>query len=304
MFIHPNALVESNSVGQGTKVWAFAHILPRAIIGRDCNICDQTFVENDVIIGDRVTIKCGVQVWDGTRIEDDVFIGPNATLTNDKFPRSKQYPAGFELLVIKRGASIGANATILPGLTVGQHAMVGAGAVVTRDVPPNAVVYGNPARITGYVNAGVPKQTDQRAPDDAVELRVQRAQILRSPAIRDLRGSLTFREIDKGLPFTPRRVFMVFGVPSKDIRGEHAHRRLEQLLICVAGSVSVVLDDGNARQEISLDSPEIGLHIGPMVWGIQYKYSSDACLLVLASHEYDSSDYIRDYDNFLREVHG
>ena len=126
-------------------------MLPGAVIGADCNICDHTFIENDVRVGDRVTIKCGVQLWDGIRIEDDVFIGPNATFTNDPFPRSKRQPEQFDRTVVRQGASIGANATILPGVTVGVNAMVGAGAVVTRDVPPLAVVTGNPARITGWM---------------------------------------------------------------------------------------------------------------------------------------------------------
>ncbi|MCU1236057.1 MAG: WxcM domain protein C-terminal domain protein, partial [Candidatus Solibacter sp.] len=135
---HPTAIVESQSVGEGTRVWAFAHILPGAVIGAECNICDHTFIENDVRLGDRVTLKCGVQVWDGITMEDDVFVGPNATFSNDPFPRSRQHPAEFARTLIKRGASIGANATILPGLTIGEKAMIGAGAVVTHDVPPMA----------------------------------------------------------------------------------------------------------------------------------------------------------------------
>ena len=145
-FIHERALVESSSIGSGTRVWAFTHIMPRAAIGSDCNICDHTYVEGDVIIGDRVTIKSGVYLWDGMRVEDDVFIGPQATFTNDPFPRSKQ-PFGVVGTTIRRGASIGAGAVILPGLTIGERAMVGAGAVVTKDVPRLAVVVGNPARV-------------------------------------------------------------------------------------------------------------------------------------------------------------
>lgn len=151
-FVHHMALCESESVGTGTRVWAFTHVLPKAVIGKECNVCDQVFIENDVIIGDRVTIKCGVQIWDGITIEDDVFIGPNATFTNDVFPRSKAYPESFLKTIIKKGASLGANCTILPGVTVGENAMIGAGAVVTKSVPPNVTVVGNPARIVGNVS--------------------------------------------------------------------------------------------------------------------------------------------------------
>jgi UDP-2-acetamido-3-amino-2,3-dideoxy-glucuronate N-acetyltransferase len=121
-----------------------AHVLPGATIGEDCNICDHTFIENGVSIGNRVTIKSGVQLWDGVTIEDDVFIGPNATFTNDRFPRSKTRPAEYSRTVVKRGASIGANATLLPGISIGERAMVGAGSVVTRSVPPLAIVAGTP----------------------------------------------------------------------------------------------------------------------------------------------------------------
>jgi acetyltransferase-like isoleucine patch superfamily enzyme len=146
--IHSHALVEDGAViGARTRVWAFAHVLPGARIGDDCNICDGVFVENDVVVGDRVTIKCGVQLWDGVRLEDDVFVGPNATFTNDPFPRSREHLDQFPTTAVKRGASVGANATVLPGVTIGERAMVGAGAVVTKDVPADAVVVGNPAKV-------------------------------------------------------------------------------------------------------------------------------------------------------------
>lgn len=296
---HPQALVETKTIGQGTRVWAFAHILPGAVIGSECNICDHAFIENKVTIGDRVTIKCGVQVWDGVMLEDDVFVGPNATFTNDPFPRSRQHPGEFPKTLVRKGASIGANATILPGLTIGQNAMVGAGAVVTRDVPPNAIVVGNPARITGYVDTPLQSTAASRKEDSAPDLRVRAARLIRLPLIEDLRGKLSFGEIEQHLPFTPKRYFLVFDVPSQEVRGEHAHKTLHQFLVCVKGSVSVALDDGQSRDEIKLDSPNLGLHIPPMVWGIQYKYSSDAVLLVLTSDIYRAEDYVRDYDDFL-----
>ncbi len=151
VFIHPNAIVESESINAGTRIWAFAHVLEGADIGRNCNICDHAFVEGDVRVGDNVTVKCGVYLWDGVRIENDVFVGPNATFTNDLRPRSKVYPPKSVPTHIGRGASIGANATIVCGVNVGQWSIVGAGSVVTIDVPDHALVYGNPARIRGHV---------------------------------------------------------------------------------------------------------------------------------------------------------
>jgi acetyltransferase-like isoleucine patch superfamily enzyme len=147
MFIHPSSDVQSKQIGEGTRVWQYVVILPGAVIGRDGNICSHCFIENKVVIGDRVTVKCGVQLWDGVTLEDDVFVGPNATFTNDLNPRSRNAAATLLPTLVKKGASIGANATILPGLTIGEGAMVGAGAVVTKDVPPRTLVVGNPARI-------------------------------------------------------------------------------------------------------------------------------------------------------------
>jgi UDP-2-acetamido-3-amino-2,3-dideoxy-glucuronate N-acetyltransferase len=151
-FIHALADVHSATIGAGTRVWQFVVVLAGAKIGQNCNICSHCLIENDVVIGDRVTVKSGVQLWDGLRVGDDVFIGPNASFTNDRFPRSKKTPEKFLRTVVEAGASIGAGATILPGITIGCDAMVGAGAVVTRSVPPGAIVLGNPAAIVGYTN--------------------------------------------------------------------------------------------------------------------------------------------------------
>jgi UDP-2-acetamido-3-amino-2,3-dideoxy-glucuronate N-acetyltransferase len=150
--IHPSADVQSPHIGARTRIWQYVVILPGARIGEDVNICSHCFIENDVEVGNRVTIKSGVQLWDGLRIEDDVFIGPNATFTNDLFPRSRVRPAAFLQTRVCKGASIGANATILPGINIGENAMVGAGAVVTKSVPPRAIVIGSPARIIGYAD--------------------------------------------------------------------------------------------------------------------------------------------------------
>lgn len=145
--IHKLSDVQTIKIGENTRVWQYSVILPGAVLGDDCNICAHTLIENDVIIGNRVTIKSGVYLWDGITLEDDVFVGPCVAFTNDKYPRSKHYPDEFLRTVIKKGASIGANATILPGITIGEGAMIGAGSVVLRDVEPYSVVVGNPARI-------------------------------------------------------------------------------------------------------------------------------------------------------------
>ncbi len=306
-FVHPNALCESESIGQGTRIWAFAHILPRARIGSDCNICDHVFIENDVVIGHRVTIKSGVQLWDGIEIEDDVFIGPNVTLTNDPFPRSKAYPEQFARTIVRKGASLGANATLLPRLSIGQNAMVGAGAVVTRSVPPNAIVVGHPARITGYVNAEDRKKltfkTTQPDSPDIIQTTVQGVTLHTFRTVPDLRGSLCAGEFERDIPFKPLRYFLVYDVPTEETRGAHAHFKCHQFLIAVKGSLHVIADDGQKREEFILDRNHLGVYLPPMTWGIQYRYSPDAVLLVFASDYYDAEDYIRDYEQFLDWVH-
>jgi UDP-2-acetamido-3-amino-2,3-dideoxy-glucuronate N-acetyltransferase len=306
MYAHHQSLVETNQIGAGTKIWAFAHILPGAIIGNDCNICDGVFIEGNARLGDRVTVKCGVQIWSGVRIEDDVFVGPNATFTNDLFPRSKDHSKPILETRVCQGASIGANATILPGITIGRMAMVGAGTVVTKSVPPFAKVVGNPARIVGYANAAEQatvkiSPVHDKAPS-VVSFGVGNASLHRFNFVEDLRGNLTVGDFDKELPFQPKRHFLVFGVPGQEVRGEHAHYECHQFLIAPHGSVSVVADDGVNRREVLLDHPSLGFYLPPLTWGIQYKYSSDAVLLVFASHSYDPDDYIRDYDEFLEVI--
>jgi UDP-2-acetamido-3-amino-2,3-dideoxy-glucuronate N-acetyltransferase len=287
-FKHPQALVESETIGDDTRIWAFAHVLPGARIGRDCNICDQTFIENDVVLGDRVTIKCGVQVWDGITLEDDVFVGPNATFTNDPLPRSRQRPPTYARTVVRKGASIGANATILPGLTIGEGAMVGAGAVVTRDVPAHCVVVGNPARVLRNPQARTePSGTP-------VGLKV----------VTDERGSLSFGEVGNPLPFLPQRYFTVFDVPPGQTRGEHAHRKCHQFLVCVAGACVATLDNGLESTRIELAGPAVGLHVPPLTWVALSEFSPGAVLLVLASDLFSEADYIRQYGEFRRAVQG
>lgn len=164
MTIHPLADVKTRKIGEGTFVWQFAVVLEKAVIGRNCNINCHTFIENDVVIGDNVTVKSGTYIWDATRIADDVFIGPNVVFTNDIRPRSKTR-VNYPLTVIETGASLGANTTILAGVKIGAYAMTGIGSVITRDVPAYALVYGNPARIKGWVDE---KGRKLKQVDDAV----------------------------------------------------------------------------------------------------------------------------------------
>jgi UDP-2-acetamido-3-amino-2,3-dideoxy-glucuronate N-acetyltransferase len=302
--VHPSAIVEPGAVlGEGTRVWAFAHVLPGARIGRDANVCDHVFIENDVVLGDRVTVKSGVQLWDGVRLEDDVFVGPNVTFVNDRFPRSKQYPEEFGRTVVRRGASVGANATILAGVTIGPHAMVGAGAVVTHAVPPHAIVTGNPARITGYVSSQVKGPLPTRStPTGTDPLRVAGVRVVTMPVFTDIRGTLAAGEAGQEIPFQPRRFFAVFDVPSKEVRGENAHRALEQFFVCLRGGCAVMVDDGTERDEVVLDSPAVGLYVPSLTWTTVYRHTPDALVLVMASREYDPADYIRDYDEFLEAI--
>lgn len=305
-FIHPTADVQTKTIGRDTRIWQFAVVLSGAEIGEQVNVCAHCLIEGDVVVGNRVTVKSGVQLWDGLRVGDDVFIGPNVTFTNDKFPRSKVYPEKFLETRIENGASIGGGAVILPGVTIGMGAMVGAGAVVTKSVPPYAIVTGSPARITGYVessknNADIDGGSllSNKNSELITRIGVGDVTLHQFKFIADMRGDLSVGEFSKDIPFDPKRYFLVFNVPSEKTRGEHAHHHCHQFLICVKGKCSVVVDDGIQRKEVELNKPNMGIYLPPLTWGIQYKYSSDAVLLVFASHYYEADDYIRNYDDFL-----
>ncbi|WP_339538237.1 WxcM-like domain-containing protein [Pseudomonas sp. RA_15y_Pfl2_54] len=302
-FVHERAICESSAIGSGSKICAFAHVLPNARIGANCNIWDHVFVENDVVIGSRVTLKCGVYVWNGITIEDDVFVGPNVTFANDTLHQNNIYPTELARTVIKKGASLGANSTILSGITIGSFATVGAGAVVTKSVPPNAIVVGNPAKIVGYVDT---KPTDGKLVESPTKIGTSEVYpcgvtLHRMLEAVDIRGSLSVGEFERDVPFAVKRYFLVSNVPTEETRGEHAHRECHQFLVAVKGTVHVVADNGRNRQEFVLNSHTLGLFLPAMTWGIQYKYSADAVLLVFASEHYVAEDYIRDYDQFLIE---
>jgi acetyltransferase-like isoleucine patch superfamily enzyme len=165
--IHSTADVQSTNIGSNTFIWQFCVVLKGATIGEECNINSHVFIENDVIIGNNVTVKSGVQLWDGLRVADDVFIGPNVTFTNDMVPRSKSYPSSFLQTIICKGASIGANATIIAGNEIGAYAFIGAGSLITKNIPDNTVWYGNPAHHKGYItNKGILLDLDYKDKND------------------------------------------------------------------------------------------------------------------------------------------
>lgn len=305
-FVHPKGLCDTSKIGAGTRIWAFTHILDGAVIGSDCNICDHVFIEDQVVLGDRVTVKSGVQLWNGLVVEDDVFIGPNATFANDPFPKSRQHQTTVSVTNICRNASIGAGATILPGLTIGHNAMIGAGSVVTSNVQPNAIVTGNPARVVGYVDAKRGRAAHHTLAPSAetipnvAQTTVAGVTLHRLKRVEDIRGNLSIGEFTRELPFVPARFFAIFDVPGTRVRGEHAHHCCEQFLVCLKGTCSVVAEDGHHREEILLDSPDFGIYIRPMIWTVLYRFSADAVLLVFASAFYDPDDYIRNYEDFMR----
>lgn len=290
--IHPQALCESTSIGAGTRIGAFAHVWPGARIGADCQIGDAVCVDNGVVIGDRVHVEPGVRLGAGVHLEDEVRIGPNATLS--LMPSPEGAPTR-----VQRGARIGANATLLAGISVGPGAVIEAGAVVRRSVPAHAIVAGNPAQIVGYTHtAQVGSPATDATSASAAAGTVRGVRLLQLTQAVDLRGSLAAAETGRELPFVPQRCFLVYAVPNAEVRGEHAHRRCAQVLICVHGQISALVDDGTQRAEYRLERPDLALYVPPMVWGTQYRYSADAVLLVLASERYDAADYIRDYGEF------
>jgi len=206
--------------------------------------------------------------------------------------------------VIGDRVTIGANATVLAGVSIGDDVTVGAASVVASDVPRRAIVAGNPARVIGFNEASPWVEGVSRA---AAEVGVTVTSVAgvtlhRMPHLLDPRGPLSFGEVGDQLPFEVKRYFLVFDVSSEEIRGEHAHRALHQFLLCVHGRCHLMADDGRNREDFVLDSPSIGVHLPPMVWGVQHKYSHDAVLLVLASEKYDPADYIRNYSEFLELI--
>ena len=249
-------------------------------------------IDPTVVLPEDVVVKSGAYLPAGLSLGSGCHIGPNAAFIDGR-PTT-----------VRRGVWVGANATIHAGLILGANSVVRPGSVVSRSVPPGAIVEGNPAVIVGYVNANrAATRADQPAPPRPVAkveaTAVNGVTVHHFPLIPDLRGYLTVGEFESQIPFVPKRYFLVFGVPSREVRGEHAHIACHEFLICARGDCSVVADDGQNKVEVLLDMPNKGIHLPAQTWRVQYKHSPDAILLVFASELYDAADYIREYDDFM-----
>lgn len=237
---------------------------------------------------------------ESAQIAEGVTFGPRVVLAGDG-------------IILRHNARLDAAAVIAADVTIGQAAWVRAGAVVLRSVPPNAIVEGNPAQVVGYLDgAGSRRKPDPQHIDihalghlprpSKVDLNVGQSALFLMRRITDARGSLTVGEVPTEVPFSPARYFVVFDVPSMELRGEHAHKQCQQFLICLHGSCRVLLDDGQSRCEVTLDRPDMGVFMPEMIWGTQYRYSPDTVLLVFASRTYEAEDYLRTYEDFLLEL--
>lgn len=249
-------------------------------------------VADSVSLGANVSIGAGAVIIGNCVIGDDCVIGAGAVLDPGTDSAS---------IIMEDGSRVMASATIAAPATIGRGAIIHPGTVVVRNVPPYAIVSGNPAQIVGYTTSAEGQADSSTIAPPSPGLTptsVRGVNLHRLPKVLDLRGNLTVGEFQRTIPFDAKRYFMVFGVPNAEIRGEHAHRTCHQFLICAHGTCSVVADDGDTREEFLLSDPSVGLHLPPLVWGIQYKYSPDAVLLVFTSEYYDPGEYIRNYGEF------
>ena len=288
---HPTAEVDPGCrIGNGTTIGSHSIVRTEVSIGENCRVDDRVILTGPVEIGNRVVIDADSYIAGNCRIEDRAEIGPRVCL----------HARPGQRIQIREEAVIGAQVTISAAVTIGNRAVVEAGAVVTKDVPATAIVAGNPAKITGYVltssPAGIqPRENSCKTKPTAVE----GVTLHQLPMIEDLRGNLSFGEGKRHIPFEVKRYFLTFDVVNEEVRGEHAHRTLQQFLICVHGRIHLLADDGQSREEFVLDQPDVGLYLPPMIWGVQYRFTPGAVLLVLCSDYYDPADYIRDYSEFI-----
>lgn len=286
------------------KTGAHCLIDPEADVADSAVFGDYVSVVKGAFVGENALVHGFTQVWEAVRIESEVALEGNVVL-------QRQRSNDGAVTVFRKGCVIGAGAVIHHGITIGEGALVKPGSVVEQDIPPYAIVSGFPARVIGYVenvdgggkSAWHLQATFPSSPA-VTPLGVGGVTMHRLKRVCDPRGDLSVGEFSRDIPFEPKRYFLVFNVPSEKTRGAHAHHKCHQFLICVRGSCAVVVDDGKSRCEVLLESPDMGVHLPPLTWGIQYKYSSDAVLLVFASEYYESSDYIRDYSEFSKLIAG
>ena len=293
--VHPTAVVETRDLAAGTAVGAYSRIAAEVEIAGACSIGAHTLLEGPIQLAAGIEVGSYAYLRGPLVVEGGVRIGPRCCID-----AGSGAPAG---IVLGEGAVVGSNATIWPGVSVGKRACIEPGSVVDKNVPAMAVVAGNPARIVRYSGApSVPSDVLAGSPAEVTATLIRGVTLRRLPLYEDLRGNLTFGEEQRHVPFPIRRYFVSFAVSSEHVRGEHAHRTLHQFLICVHGRVHIVADDGFNQADFLLDRPTLGIHIPPMTWSVQYRFSADAVLLALCSENYDPADYIRDYAEFLNLV--
>jgi UDP-2-acetamido-3-amino-2,3-dideoxy-glucuronate N-acetyltransferase len=291
--VHPAAIVEAAAVPTGTTVGAYSRI------GAEVEFAGPVTIGEQTLLSGRIQAAGGVEVASQSYLNGPLIIEAGVRIA----PRCCIDAGGGAPIVLGEGATIGANATLWPGVTVGRRACVEPGSVVTKNVPAMAVVAGNPAQIVRYSGApSGPPQAHTAVTEEVTPTAIRGVTLRRLPLHEDLRGALTFGEASRHVPFPIRRYFLSFAVTSEQVRGEHAHRSLHQFLVCAHGRVHIVADDGVNQADFLLDRPDIGIHVPPMVWSVQYRFSPDAVLLALCSEPYDPADYIRDYAEFLALV--
>ena len=261
-------------------------------------VSSTALVPAGAIVGTGARIGPYAVLTDFVTVEANVCIGAGVVFAG----------SGSDRTYVREDTKVAAGAVIAADVELGRGSEIRPGSVVLNSVPANAIVSGNPAQIVGYtksaVGADIGSGSISTTPivPSTEKLGVRDAALHTMRRVVDLRGALTAGEVDKELPFTPKRYFIVFDVPSQELRGEHAHRQCHQFLISVRGSCRILLDDGQERSEVTLDRPDVGVYMPPLVWGTQYRYTPDAVLLVFASHLYDPDDYIRTYDEFLAAI--
>lgn len=294
--IHPAAVVETRNIEPGTAIGAYARVGADVEIGAGCAIGEQAVLEGRIRVSGRVEIGPYVYLKGPAVIETGVRIGAKCCI---------DACGGADGVILGEGSVVGANATIWPGVTVGKWARVEPGSVVSKNVPAMAVVAGNPAQIVRYCATQMaPALAPIPAGAEVTPTWIDGVTLHQLPLHEDLRGNLSFGEAERHVPFAVKRYFLTFGVASEEVRGEHAHRRLRQFLVCVHGRVHIAADDGRRQADFLLDRPNAAIYIPPMVWSVQYRFSADAVLLGLCSDYYDPGDYIRDYAEFLELARG